>query len=189
MAARASSYCLDYIHRYAARNCLLTRDLSFLRALVVSRYRLRCFSLYVVATAVIVTLVPLFGASRVRAGMKCAICHYEAREEGVSGHTARCCPLNNTECRATLPEDHPFHEPRPCLNANCEHLRRCNVCHSVGHTAAALQLSTCRWRLNRDGRAVPKVNTPGLTPSDFVCPLMTAASVSELLHFVHLLGK
>ncbi|OSX81486.1 hypothetical protein BU14_0014s0037 [Porphyra umbilicalis] len=140
-------------------------------------------------TATVVTLSCLCGAYRSRGRMKCSICHYEAREDGVSGHTARQCPLNNKECRHTLSEDNPFYKPGQCINPGCGHVRQCNVCHMVGHTAAALRLTTCRWRLTSDRRIVPKVNTPALTPSDSVCPLMTAASVAELLHFVHLLGQ
>jgi len=140
------------------------------------------------STATVVTLSCLCGAYRSRGRMKCSICHYEAREDGVSGHTARQCPLNNKECRHTLSEDHPFYKPGQCINPGCEQVRQCNVCHMVGHTAAALRLTTCRWSLTSDRRVVPKVNTPVLTPSAFVYPLMTAASVAELLHFVHLLG-
>jgi len=148
-----------------------------------------CCPIQAFSTATLVTLSSLRYACHVPVRMRCAICHYEAREDGVAGHTARQCPLNNKECRHSLPEDHPFYQPGQCISPSCEHVRQCNVCHTVGHTAAALRLTTCRWRLTSRGRVVPRVNTPALTPSAFVCPLMTAASVAELLHFVHLLGQ
>ena len=114
--------------------------------------------------------------------MRCKICLYQAPAGGV-GHRSRCCPLNQVECRHQLPDEDPFFLEGPCTQVYCVHNQHCGRCHQIGHTAYTLRLTSTRWRVTSDGRAVPASGhaLPPLDARDFMCPLSSDWHVRCLL--------
>ena len=114
------------------------------------------------------------------AAMKCGICHYVAPPDG-TGHTARTCPLRQTLCRRSLQRDHPFAEKGQCGNAKCVHHKVCGVCGLTGHQYGTQTYALDRWVV-KDGRLLRKKANRPLDETDFVCVLMTSATVRNLVN-------
>jgi len=112
--------------------------------------------------------------------MKCSICHYVSPPDGRT-HTARTCPLKQTQCRRSLREDHLFYEAGQCVSAGCVHKQKCNTCDITGHLYGTQALTINRWKLNNKGRMVRKQTTQPLCKDDFVCTLMTEESIRSMV--------
>ena len=117
--------------------------------------------------------------------MQCDICLYRA-PEGVAGHKTRHCPIREIECRYQLPKDNPFYLSGTCLNVYCVHNQCCPRCLMIGHTTHTLKLTSMRWKVTSNWRAVPETSAamPPLDSRDFVCSLMTDQCVRRLLRSI-----
>ena len=113
--------------------------------------------------------------------MKCGIGHYDSGPS-LKGHTARTCPLQQTECRRSLPADHVFSEKGQCLRGNCVHDKTCTSCGKAGHQYGTQALTPTRWRINKAGKLVRKQTQKPLSKQDFVCSKMTALSIQSLIN-------
>lgn len=121
----------------------------------------------------------------VLAGMtRCSMCNYVSPPDGPK-HTARSCPLRQTECRRSLPEGHPFFEAGHCVSAGCVHKSKCNTCGVPGHLYGTQTLNTRRWKINVHGRVVRKPSKKALCKADFVCSLMTDVSIKSMVDNSH----
>jgi len=125
------------------------------------------------------------GARRI---MLCVLCRFQSAA-GERGHSARCCPLRELECRHTLSEDSPFVLPGRCLNEHCVHLQPCSACGLIGHSRFTLKLDTARWELSAGGRPIHRLHSPrALTRQDFVCQLVSERQVLRLVASAHALA-
>ena len=111
---------------------------------------------------------------------RCSICHFASTADGPT-HNARTCPLKQTQCRRSLPEGHPFHEPGQCVSATCVHKQKCSTCGLFGHLYGTQALTVERWRFNKKGRLVRKPTKRALCKDDFVCALMTDGSIQSMV--------
>lgn len=112
--------------------------------------------------------------------VRCGVCHYVS-PPNVKGHTARTCPINQVECRRSLPVGHPFKEVGQCLLGNCIHHETCTTCGLTGHLVGTQKLSDARYKLNEEGSLVRKQSKKALNTSDFVCMKITAVAVKTLI--------
>ena len=111
---------------------------------------------------------------------RCSICQFVSTADGPT-HNARTCPLKQTQCRRSLHESHPFHEPGQCVSATCVHKQKCNTCGLFGHLYGTQALTVERWRINKKGRLVRKPTKRALCKEDFVCALMTDTSIQSMV--------
>jgi len=112
--------------------------------------------------------------------MKCGICHFVAPPDG-TGRTARTCPLRQTLCRRSLPNDHPFAEKGKCGNAKCVHHKVCGVCGLYRHQYGTQTYALDRWVI-KDGRLLRKKENRVLDDMEFVCVMMTGTTVRNLVN-------
>ena len=113
--------------------------------------------------------------------MKCGICAYVAPADGTS-HTARTCPLKQTQCRRTLPEGHPFREVGQCVDLKCIHHKICGKCGLPGHLYGTQTFAPDRWQLSKKGGVVPKWCKRELEKTDLVCVLITFEAIQSLVN-------
>ena len=113
--------------------------------------------------------------------MKCGICAYVAPADGTS-HTARTCPLKQTQCRRTLPEGHPFREVGQCVDLKCIHHKICGKCGLPGHLYGTQTFAPDRWQLSKKGGVVRKWCKRALDKTDFVCVLITPEAIQSLVN-------
>jgi len=96
-------------------------------------------------------------------------------------HNARTCPLRQTKCRRSLHEGHPFIQPGHCVSAGCVHKQKCNTCGITGHLYGTQELTTRRWKRNKNGGLVRTQTSEALKKEDFVCTLLTELSVKSMV--------
>jgi len=113
--------------------------------------------------------------------MKCGICAYVAPANGTS-HTARTCPLKQTQCRRTLPEGHPFRELGQCVDLKCIHNKICGKCGLPGHLYGTQTFAPDRWQHSKKGGVVRKWCKRALDKTDFVCVLITPEAIQSLVN-------
>jgi len=104
-----------------------------------------------------------------------------APADGAS-HTARTCPLKQTQCRRTLPEGHPFREVGQCVDLKCIHHKICGKCGLPGHLYGTQTFAPDRWQLNKKGGVVGKWCKRALDKTDFVCVLITPEAIQSLVN-------